>query len=257
MDDVVDALDAAAGTTCLVGAGGKKTTLYALADRLDRAVLTATVRIPIFDREVAEVRVTGDPVAALDADGTDGRSEADGADGTPEEAFPLGLVPERDRGDRYRGYDPAAVDEISAAHDGPVLVKADGARTRLLKAPNDREPQIPPGADRVVPVASVGAVGEPLTEETVHRPERVAAITDAEVGDRITPELVGRVLAHDAGGLKDVPPDATAIPLVNAVDDADDEAVAREIAGIVHERADVPRVVLARMIAGEVVAVVE
>ncbi|EMA64286.1 selenium cofactor biosynthesis protein YqeC [Halorubrum lipolyticum] len=247
MDDVVDALDAAAGTTCLVGAGGKKTTLYALADRLERAVLTATVRIPIFDREVADVRVTEDPVAAL----------AEPANAAAEDAFPLGLVPERERDDRYRGYDPAVVDEIGAAHGGPVLVKADGARTRLFKAPNEREPQLPASADRVVPVASVGAVGEPLTGETVHRPERVTAITDAELGDEITPELVGRVLAHERGGLKDVPPDATAIPLINAVDDADDEGVGREIARVVRERADVPRVVLARMIEGEVVAVVE
>jgi probable selenium-dependent hydroxylase accessory protein YqeC len=251
MDDVVDALDAAEGTTCLVGAGGKKTTLYALADRLDRAVLTATVRIPIFDGEVAAVRVTTDPVAAIEAVSAAGGAEGNG------DAFPHGLVPERERDDRYRGYDPAVVDELAAAHDGPVLVKADGARTRLLKAPDEREPQVPAGADRVVPVASVGAVGEPLTEETVHRPERVAAITGAAVGDEITPELVGEVLAHPEGGLKDVPPDATAIPLVNAVDDDADEAVARAIARVVHERADIPRVVLARMIAGEVVDVVE
>ena len=251
MNDVVDALDAAEGTTCLVGAGGKKTTLYALADRLDRAVVTATVRIPIFDGEVAAVRVTTDPVATIEAIGAAGGAEANG------DAFPLGLVPERERDDRYRGYDPEVVDELAAAHDGPVLVKADGARTRLLKAPDEREPQVPAGADRVVPVASVGAVGEPLTAETVHRPERVAAITDCEVGDEITPELVGRVLADELGGLKDVPPDATAIPLINAVDDDADEAVARSIARVVHDRADVPRVVLARMIAGEVVDVVE
>lgn len=245
MDDVVAALDAAHGTTCLVGAGGKKTTLYALADRLDRAVLTATVRIPIFDREVAAVRVTGDPVAALgDFDDRDA-------------AFPLGLVPERERDDRYRGYDPSVVDEIGAAHDGPVLVKADGARTRLLKAPNEREPQVPAGADRVVPVASVGAVGEPLTAETVHRPERVAALTDAALGDEITPELVGRVLAHEDGGLRGVPEGATVIPLLNAVDDAADAAAARTVARVVRERATVSRVVLARMIDGEVVDVIE
>ncbi|WP_435075709.1 selenium cofactor biosynthesis protein YqeC [Halorubrum sp. HHNYT27] len=250
MDDVVDALDAAAGTTCLVGAGGKKTTLYALADRLDRAVLTATVRIPIFDREVAAVRVTDDPVTAIEA-----LRETDSSAG--DDAFPLGLVPERERDDRYRGYDTAVVDELAAAHDGPVLVKADGARTRLLKAPDEREPQVPAGADRVIPVASVAAVGEPLTAETVHRPERVAAITGAELGDEITPEMVGHVLAEPRGGLKDVPPDATAIPLINAVDDDADETTARSVARVVHERADVPRVVLARMIAGEVVDVVE
>ncbi|WP_128905067.1 selenium cofactor biosynthesis protein YqeC [Halorubrum amylolyticum] len=259
MNDVVDALDAAAGTTCLVGAGGKKTTLYALAGRLDRAVLTATVRIPIFDREVAAVRVTAEPAAALTEIAARGGAESEGdAEPTEDpEPFPLGLVPERERDDRYRGYDPAAVDDIGAAHDGPVLVKADGARTRLLKAPNEREPQVPAGADRVVPVASVGAVGEPLTAETVHRPERVAAITDAAVGDEITPELIGRVLAHERGGLKGVPEGATAIPLVNAVDDADDEAAARQIARVVHERADVPRVVLARMIEGEIVDAVK
>ncbi|WP_435098095.1 selenium cofactor biosynthesis protein YqeC [Halorubrum sp. N11] len=265
MKDVVDALGAAAGTTCLVGAGGKKTTLYALAGRLDRAVITATVRIPIFDREVGAVRVTEDPVGVLDeiaASGGDGpagdtESARDTEPAEAAEAFPLGLVPERERDDRYRGYDPAVVDEIAAAHDGPILIKADGARTRLLKAPNEREPQVPASADRVIPVASVGAVGEPLTAETVHRPERVAAIADAAVGDEITPELVGRVLAHERGGLKGVPDDATAIPLVNAVDDGDDEETAREIAGVVHERADVPRVVLARMIEGEIVDTVE
>ncbi|MFW5916950.1 MAG: selenium cofactor biosynthesis protein YqeC [Halorubrum sp.] len=244
MDDVVDALDAAEGVTCLVGAGGKKTTLYALASRLDRAVLTATVRIPIFDREVAAVRATHDPVAGLEDAGESTTS------------FPLGLVRERERDDRYRGYDPATVDDLARAHDGPVLVKADDARTRLLKAPSEREPQIPETADTVVPVASVGAIGEPLSAETVHRPERVAAVTGAEPGDEVTPELVGRALAHERGGLKGIPADATAIPLVNAVDDDADAAAAREVASVVHEHADVSRVVLARMIEGEVVDVV-
>ena len=244
--NVVDALDAATGTTCLVGAGGKKTTLYALGNRLSAAVVTATVRIPIFDRHVTAVRTTTDPGAALDAD----------------PSFPLGLVPDRERADRYLGYDPETVDAIGAAHDGPVLVKADGARTRLLKAPNDREPQVPATADTVVPVASAHAVGEPLTEAVVHRPERVAAITGAAVGDEITPEVVGRVLAHERGGMKRVPADATAIPLVNMVDDEADEAVARRIAAVVRKEVldgpvDVPRVVLARMRDATVVDVVD
>ncbi|MFC5134858.1 MULTISPECIES: selenium cofactor biosynthesis protein YqeC [Haloferacaceae] len=248
--NVVDALDAGEGTTCLVGAGGKKTTLYALAPRLDRAILTATVRIPIFDRQVSTVRTAADPVDELAAV----REEyAEREEPLP---FPLGLVPEREREDRYRGYDPETIDRLSAAHDGPVLVKADGARTRLFKAPNDREPRIPDGTDTVVPVASAHAVGEPLSEAAVHRPERVAALADLAIDDEITPEAVGRVVADEAGGLKGVPSSATAIPLINMVDDDDDEAVAREIAAAIHEHADVPRVVLARMREPGVVAVV-
>jgi probable selenium-dependent hydroxylase accessory protein YqeC len=237
------ALDAESGLTCVVGAGGKKTTLYALADRLaesvgrDRPVVTATVRIPIFDAEVEEVVVTEDPVAALGA----------------VERFPVGLAPERERADRYRGYEPETVANLAAAHDGPVLVKADGARTRWLKAPNEREPQIPAGADTVIPVASARVVGEPLSEERVHRPERVAGVAGCERGDEIRPEDVAAVLASREGGLKDVPEGATAIPVVNMVDSPDLESVGREIAEEVLARApdSVARVVLARMVADD------
>jgi probable selenium-dependent hydroxylase accessory protein YqeC len=240
--DLIEALSADSPLVCVVGAGGKKTTLYALADRLNRAVVTATVRIPIFDDEVAAVRVTRDPVGAL-------RDASD---------WPLGLVPERERDDRYLGYDRETVSAIRATPGhGPVLVKADGARTRLLKAPDEREPQIPATADTVIPVASARVVGEPLSETHVHRPERVAELTGLDLGDTIGPEDVGTVLADRLGGRKGVPPSATVVPLINMVDDDDLAATGRAIADAVHERADVPRVVLARMLDAAVVDVVE
>nr|WP_233745305.1 hypothetical protein [Halobacterium bonnevillei] len=55
----------ARGVVCAVGAGGKKTLLYTLAERVDRAVVTATVRIPIFDEHVAGVAVTDDPAGVV------------------------------------------------------------------------------------------------------------------------------------------------------------------------------------------------
>ena len=243
MSELTASLDAE-GLVCVVGAGGKKTTMYALAAESDRAVVTATVRIPVFDPHVARVAVTEDPIATL----------------VTADDWPLGLVPEREFEDRYRGYEPDTVDEIGAAHDGPVLVKADGARMREFKAPGENEPRIPEQADTVIPVASAHVVGEPLSEELVHRPERVAAVAGVELGDEITPEVVGRVLASPEGGLRGVPPGATAIPLVNKVDDDEDLDAAREIADAALEHADrsiVPRVVLARMADAEVREIVE
>jgi probable selenium-dependent hydroxylase accessory protein YqeC len=235
----------------VVGAGGKKTTLYTLGGVLDRAVVTATVRIPIFDDQVARVVVTDDPVSAVTdgADGGDAAAADDGKHGNDEGTWPLGLVPEREREDRYRGYDAPVVDELAAAHDGPVLVKADGARTRLLKAPDEREPQVPGRADTVLPVASVRAVGKPLSGEWVHRPERVAAVTGLSVGDEIDAAAVGRVLASPDGGLKDVPEGATAVAVVNMVDDADLEPVAERIAAEALSLTDrLDRVVLTRLV---------
>jgi probable selenium-dependent hydroxylase accessory protein YqeC len=234
--DIVEALSAARGVTCLVGAGGKKTTLRTLAARIDRAVVTATVRIPIFDPWVERVHVTDDPVAAVRA----------------ATAWPVGTVPEREREDRYLGYDPDTVDRLAASGAADaVLVKADGARTRLFKAPDDREPQVPSQADTVVPVASVRAVGKPLTDEHVHRPGRVAALTGRERGDPIRPEDVAAVLADERGGRKGVPESAATVPLLNMVDDAGLEETAREIADGIHDRAAVDRVVLAEMRAAE------
>jgi probable selenium-dependent hydroxylase accessory protein YqeC len=245
---LVDAL-AADGLVCVVGAGGKKTTLYALADRHERAVVTATVRIPIFDQHVSRVVVTADPVAVVRE--AAGRDPAD---------WPLGVVPEREREDRYLGYDPATVDDLVAADADvdAVLVKADGARMRQFKAPADREPQLPARTDTVVPIASAHVVGEPLSGEVVHRVDRVAELTGLVPGDAIRSVDVATVLASERGGHKRVPDGATVVPLVNMVDDADLEAVGREIAEAVLGRADVPRVVLSQMTAEDpVVAVVE
>jgi probable selenium-dependent hydroxylase accessory protein YqeC len=240
---IVEALGAESGMVCVVGAGGKKTTLYTLAREVPQSIVTASVRIPIFDEQVARVVVTDDPHSVL----------------RDNDAWPLGLVPEQERGDRYRGYEPPVVDAICEASDAnAVFVKGDGARTRLFKAPNDSEPRIPASADTVVPIVSAKVVGKPLTEEFVHRPERVAALTSLDIGDAIGAEDVATALASPDGGRKGVPPGATVIPLVNMVDDDELETVARAIAAGILERADVPRVVLARMNTDDpVVAVVE
>jgi len=232
------------GAVAVVGAGGKKSTLYALAAELERVVLTSTVRIPPFDGHVDRLVCTDDPVAAVESAG-------DGA-------WPLGLVPGRDGDrDRYLGYDTATVDRLAAATDAPVLVKGDGARARWLKAPADDEPQVPADASVVVPVASVRSVGEPLSAERVHRPERVAAVTGRESGAEIRPGDVATLLTHEDGGLKRVPDDARVVVLLNMVDDAELEAAAREVADEVLAHPRVDRVVLGRMDLRTVVDVLE
>lgn len=239
--DIVDALRAESGVVCVVGAGGKKTTLYSLAARTadgpaPKTVVTATVRIPIFDSHVERVVTTADPIRTVE--------------GT--EDWPLGVVPARDGEDRYRGYDTAVVDDLSASDSTDrILVKADGARTREFKAPDDNEPQIPQSADVVLPIASVQVVGKPLTADTVHRPERVAAVADVEPGEQIGVEDVATVLASPDGGHKGVPSDATVLPLLNKVDDGEWASLARDVADAIHEKVDVPHVVLASMVADE------
>ena len=230
------------GVTAVVGAGGKKSTLYAMAAELDRAVLTATVRIPPFENRVDRLAITDDPIGTV----------------SENERWPLGVVPGRDGDrDRYLGYDTRTVDELASATRVPILLKADGARTRWLKAPAAEEPQLPAASDLVVPIASVKAVGERIDGEHVHRPERVKSLLDRPLGSRIRPADVATVLRDERGGLKGVPPDARVVPLLNMVDDAELEAVAEEIAVELLSEERIERVVLGRMDRGEVVGILE
>ncbi|NHN49097.1 putative selenium-dependent hydroxylase accessory protein YqeC [Halostella sp. JP-L12] len=209
-----------------VGAGGKKTAMRRLASEGDErgrdvGYTTTTQMPPPPDLPLTVTDLNAHPYALAERE--------------PPVAFAREWVRDPERVDRkVRGFDPSTLK--SAFDRGTfdwLLVKADGARMREFKAPGSGEPVVPEGTTRVVPVASVAAVGEPLTAEAVHRPERVASIAGCSVGDTITPEVVGAVLASRDGGLKHAPDSATVTPVVNKADTPD----ARETARAILERA--------------------
>lgn len=230
--DLVADLGLDTGTTAVVGAGGKKTTLYTVANLLDRAVVTSTVRIPHFDEHVATLIETHEPVDALET----------------VDSWPVGLVADREDS-RYVGYDLDVLSDLAERGDADAfLVKADGARNREFKAPGEDEPKIPAAADRVLVIASTHVVGKPLDESYVHRPERVQALTGLEMDEEIRAEDVATVLASPEGGRKNVPSETELIPVLNKVDDENDEAVARSIAEQILEGSPIERVALTRLI---------
>ena len=108
-----------------------------------------------------------------------------------------------------------------------VLVEADGSRHLPLKAPAAYEPPIPPAADLVVVVVGLDALGTPLDEAHVHRPEVVARLTGTKLGDVVDEGMVARTLVHPQGGLKNIPPGARVVALLNKVDDANLDAARR------------------------------
>jgi molybdenum cofactor cytidylyltransferase len=98
-----------------------------------------------------------------------------------------------------------------------LIVEADGARGRSLKAPAPYEPPVPPATSILVPMMAVDALGQPLDERIAHRPELVVRLTGTSLGDLITPEIAAQVIAHPEGGLKNAPPSARVTPFINKV----------------------------------------
>ena len=216
-----------------VGAGGKKTSMARLAaqgrGRLHVGYTTTTHMPP-------------PPGLSLVVDGPAGIESAVRSAVTIDDpiAFASREVENPSRVDvKVKGFDPAAID---ALYDADVLdwilVKADGARMREFKAPDVDEPAVPAESTVVVPVVSAKAFDAVLTEETVHRPERVATIGSSTIGDIITPALVGTVLASESGGLKQVPDGARVVPLINKADGNEERRQAREALAAAFDRTD-------------------
>ena len=214
-----------------VGAGGKKTAMGRVVDETDaadlRAGYTTTTHAP----------PPAYPLVLADPDRLDGQLDRIGASPI---AFAREHVSAPDRAAaKIRGFAPGVIDRVFRSDRFDRLcVKADGARRRGFKAPGPDEPAIPHASTTVVPIASVGVVGDPLDEERVHRVERVATLTGLARGERLTADAIGRVLAHPKGGLQGVPASARVVPLVNQADTADDRRTARAVFEAAFARTD-------------------
>ena len=208
----VDALGAANGVVVVVGAGGKKTTLYRLLEAhrtigTGRIMLTSTVQTGAAPKvlDVETVLVDEDDPEAAIAETRDlsGVWQLAGRSAKPR---------------RLGGLARDLIPRLHAMGDFDVsLVKADGARMRMVKAPSDDEPAMPDGATTILPVVSARAFGRSLTERLVHRSERLAKLVDAAPGTELTPDHIARLLTSPEGALRRVGT-ARVVPVINMVD---------------------------------------
>jgi probable selenium-dependent hydroxylase accessory protein YqeC len=116
---------------------------------------------------------------------------------------------------RVGGVDPASIGDLARLVD-VVLVEADGSRRRPIKGTADHEPVLPETATLIVAVANVQALGTPVDEEHVHRPELFSDLTGVGRGQSITPGAFATALAR--GSLARVPPTARTAALVTGVE---------------------------------------
>lgn len=193
------------------GAGGKTTALFRLGEELAaaglRVVSTTTTRIG-----QDELRFAPGYLAIGEPD----RLPAD-LPSLLARYRHLFVFKETAPPNKARGFDPAWVDEMLASWPGldVLLVEADGARRQPLKAPQPHEPAMPASTTLAVPVLGLTALGQPLDEEHAYNSAQIAQRTGHALGAPVTPEIAAAVLGDPAMGLKDVPPGARVVPLLN------------------------------------------
>jgi molybdenum cofactor cytidylyltransferase len=221
-------LDAAApNVVAFVGGGGKSSALFRLAAEIvqagRRVVTTTTTRI--FASQIALA-----PTHLLCPDGLVDWSALERA--LDSHSHCLLLIDNQPP--KTVGVDPRLVDALArrgADLDlAAILVEADGSARRPVKAPAAHEPVIPDATTLLVPVLGLDAIGLPLAEPFVHRPELLRDLLGAEPTTRLTPALAARLLIHPQGGAKARPAAARLLPLLNKADDPSRRVVGRLIA---------------------------
>ena len=242
---MLNALDPAAalgighGLVAVAGAGGKKSTLYAVARTCPgRVAVTTTVNCP--------VPPAGEAFRLLVGSGPDLAERVRAV--PPGERRVFFAAPGK-RPELLGGVDPAVIADVAeSGRFDLVLVKADGARRRLIKAPGAGEPVYPPGTGQVIYVVSAHALGRRPDSGIAHRPEQLAAVTGAREDALLEPDHLVRLLTSGSGALKAVDAGVRLTVVINRVDTPERQRQAREVARRVLASTDrVGAVVLARM----------
>lgn len=219
---------AAPDVVAFVGGGGKSSALFRLAGEIadsgQRVITTTTTRI--FAGQIAHA-----PAHLL---APDGQVEWDALHRALDSHNHCLLLAD-DRPPKAAGIPPRLVDEITrraeALHLSALLVEADGSNRRPAKAPAAHEPVIPEAATLLVPVLGLDAIGLPLAEPALHRPEQMRALLGvADPATRFTPQMAVRLLLHPQGGAKARPASAQFLPLLNKADSPTARLLGRLIA---------------------------
>jgi probable selenium-dependent hydroxylase accessory protein YqeC len=198
----------------LVGGGGKTTLMFALARELEAAgrpvVTTTTTRIG-----AGEPAAYGSPCLLVEKDG--GKLPGLIADNLKTYHHVTVVADNLSSQGKLRGLTAAAVDRMAAAGPGCIIIEADGAAGRPIKAPNAGEPVFPHRTTLVIPVVGIDSLGTILSEEKVFRPEIVARLTGLSPGEPLTAEAVALLVTHTDGITRGCPAGARIVPFINKV----------------------------------------
>ncbi len=117
---------------------------------------------------------------------------------------------------KLMGIPPQWVEELpSVGNISMIVIEADGAAGRSLKAPREGEPVVPQNTSLLVPVMGIDVLGCPLDEEHVFRSEIASRLLNLAIGSEVTETIIFTLLLEL---IKSRPPEARVIPFINKVD---------------------------------------
>lgn len=209
----------------LVGAGGKTTLMFRLAKELylggKKVVTTTTTKI---------LEPAPGETGFLFVDSNEERIK-DFLRGYLDQYDRITIARERLGSGKLKGVSPNLVDDICHSPNiDVIIIEADGAAGRPVKAPRENEPVVPTSTTCIVAILGVDGVEMKLNEENIFQPERVSNLTGVPMGERLTDEALAVLVTHPEGIFKGTPSSSRVVAFLNKVDIPNGVAKARSIA---------------------------
>lgn len=103
-------------------------------------------------------------------------------------------------GTKVDSLDCDLIDGLSKLHPNwQIVVEADGAKEKWLKAPKTSEPVIPTLTKTTIGLVNLQMLGAPLDDEHVHNIELVQDIVKRDMGAIVTPRMLADLVLHKQG----------------------------------------------------------
>jgi probable selenium-dependent hydroxylase accessory protein YqeC len=228
----------------LVGAGGKTTLMFRLAKELiqggKRVITTTTTKI---------LEPSSDETECLFVESNEEKLKEWVRGHVPEYKH-MTLARERLGTGKLKGISPAlALDLWNLDSIDYLIIEADGAAGRPVKAPREGEPVIPSNTTLVVAMLGVDGAGMELNGENVFQAELISTMTGIRLGRPLTEEALSILVTHPRGIFKGTPPFSRVIVFLNKVDISEGVQKAERIAEKILEKKNrqIERVVLGQL----------
>ena len=234
------------GVVSLVGGGGKTSLMFKLARELSAAgdtVLTTTTT-KIFEPTADQ---TGSLILSGSVDNVLNQAEAL-LNRYSHITAVSGRLPESNK---LIGFASRIVGELWDSDLFQwIIVEADGAAGRPLKVPAAHEPVIPDCTQRLIGMVGLNAVGQPLNERLVFRPELFSRLAGIPKGSAVTEAAVADMFTLKNGLFRGFDYQVTRIAFLNQADVKGNFAAGRRVARILTQckNVDLKRVVIGQVL---------
>jgi probable selenium-dependent hydroxylase accessory protein YqeC len=228
----------------LVGAGGKTTLMFRLAKELflvgKKIVTTTTTKI---------LEPASDETVSLFID-TDEKELKQFTRKHLHEHRHITIARERLESGKLVGVSSDLVNDLWSSNEiDYMIIEADGAAGRSVKAPRDWEPVIPSSTTMVIAILGVDGLEMEVREEDVFQAERISKLAGIPMGEKIRDETMAILMTHPEGIFKGAPTSSRVIAFLNKVDISNGVMKAKGIAQkIIQKRhPQIERIVLGQL----------